>query len=133
LISITPLLHNSHTPSLLMKHRLLRVNKLVKRELSGIIAREITFDSAIVTINHVDVSPDLKNAHVFVSVLGSEVAASVMTKLDEHRAALQAELARHVVLKYTPHLVFHQDDSIQRGARVIEIMQELETPPPKNE
>ena len=133
MISITPLLHNSNTPSLLMKHRLLRVNELVKRELSGIIAREITFDSAIVTINHVDVSPDLKNAHVFVSVLGSEAAASVMSKLDEYRAALQAELARNVVLKYTPHLVFHLDDSIQRGARVIEIMQELETPPPKNE
>src|SRR6202011_4917816 len=98
-----------------MKHRLLRVNELVKRELSGIIAREITFDSAIVTINHVDVSPDLKNAHAFVSVLGSEAAASAISQLDEHRAGLQAELARHVVLKYTPHLVFHQDDSIQRG------------------
>ena len=43
-----------------MKHRLLRVNELVKRELSGIIAREISFDSAIVTVNHVDVAPDLK-------------------------------------------------------------------------
>jgi ribosome-binding factor A len=116
-----------------MKHRLLRVNELVKRELSGIIAREITFDSAIVSISDVDVAPDLKNARVFVSVLGDETAASVMAKLEAHRAILQAELGRHVVLKYTPHLVFHLDDSIQRGARVIEIMQELETPPPKNE
>jgi ribosome-binding factor A len=111
-----------------MKHRLLRVNELVKRELSGIIVREISFESAIVTINQVDVTPDLKNAHVYVSVLGGETPASVMTKLEEHRVALQAELARHVVLKYTPHLVFHLDDSIERGARVIEIMQELDTP-----
>lgn len=111
-----------------MKHRLLRVNELIKRELSGIVARELNFDSAIVTINHVDVTPDLKNAHVFVSVLGSGVSADVMTKLEEHRVTLQRELARHVVLKYTPHLVFHLDQSIERGARVIEIMQELDTP-----
>jgi ribosome-binding factor A len=116
-----------------MKHRLLRVNELVKRELSGIIAREISFESVIVTINHVNVTADLKNAHVFVSVLGSEAPADVMTKLEEHRVSLQAELARHVVLKYTPHLVFHLDHSIERGARVIEIMQQLDPPDPGNE
>ena len=116
-----------------MKHRLLRVNELVKRELSGIVARELNFESAIVTINHVDVTPDLKNAHVFVSVLGTGASDDVMTKLEEHRVSLQGELARHVVLKYTPHLVFHLDQSIERGARVIEIMQELDTPPSGNE
>ena len=84
-----------------MKHRLLRVNEVVKRELSGIIAREISFEGALVTINHVDVTPDLKNAHVFVSVLGSEKAESVMKKLEEHRAAFQSELAA------TRHLEIH--------------------------
>ena len=39
------------------------------------------------------------------------------------RGALQSELAKHVVLKYTPRLVFHLDDSIERGTRVIEILQ----------
>jgi ribosome-binding factor A len=116
------------TINLPMKHRLLRVNELVKRELSGIIAREVTFESALVSINHVKVTPDLKSAHVFVSVLGAESGATVMNKLEAHRAAFQAELARHIVLKYTPHLVFHLDDSIERGARIIEIMQELEAP-----
>ncbi len=111
-----------------MKHRMLRVNELLKRELSGIIAREMSFEGALVSINHVDVTPDLKNAHVFVSVLGSESGGSVMSKLASHRATLQAELARHVTMKYTPHLTFHLDDSIERGARVIEILQEIETP-----
>jgi ribosome-binding factor A len=50
----------------------------------------------------------------------------VVDKLEAHRAALQAELSRHVVLKYTPHLVFHLDDSIERGARVLEILQDIE-------
>jgi ribosome-binding factor A len=126
--------HHSNSPTLhffiadSMKHRLLRVNELVKRELSALIGREITFDSALVTINQVDVTPDLKNAHVFVSVLGNEPKASVMSKLEAHRTILQAELAKHVVLKYTPHLVFHLDDSIERGTRVLEILQKLETP-----
>lgn len=111
-----------------MKHRLLRVNELVKRELSALLVRELTFDSALVTISQVDVTPDLKNAHVFVSVLGNEPKASVLAKLEAHRTILQAELAKHVVLKYTPHLVFHLDDSIERGTRVLEILQKLETP-----
>jgi len=111
-----------------MKHRMLRINEVVKRELSGIIAREISFAGALVSINHVDVTSDLKNAHVFVSVLGSDSGESVLSKLVSHRATLQAELARHVTMKYTPHLIFHLDDSIQRGARVIEILQEIETP-----
>jgi ribosome-binding factor A len=109
-----------------MKHRMLRINEVVKRELSGIVAREINFEGALVSISHVDVTPDLKNAHVFVSVLGTEARESVISKLASQRAALQAELARHVTMKYTPHLIFHLDDSIERGTRIIEIMQEME-------
>ena len=109
-----------------MKHRMLRVNEVVKRELSGIIAREMSFEGALVSINDVDVASDLKNAHVFVSVLGTEAGESVISKLNSHRATLQAELARHVTMKYTPHLIFRLDNSIERGTRVIEIMQEME-------
>jgi len=111
-----------------MKHRQERVNELLKRELSILITREINFKDCLVTINQVDVTPDLKTAHVFVSVLGSEGRAGVMEELETHRAELQAGLAKHVVLKYTPHLVFHLDDSIERGTRVIEILRELEQP-----
>jgi ribosome-binding factor A len=41
---------------------------------------------------------------------------------------MQSELARHIVLKYTPQLVFHQDNSIERGVRVIDILQKIEIP-----
>ena len=109
-----------------MKHRLLRVNEILKRELSGLIAREMNFEQGLVSINQVDITSDLKNAHVFVSVLGT-TGASVINQLEAHRAALQAGLAKHVTLKYTPHLVFHQDDSIERGTRVNEIMQEIDS------
>src|SRR5438094_2204916 len=109
-----------------MKHRMLRVNEVVKRELSGIVAREVSFEGALVTINHVNVNPDLKSAHVFVSVLGSEKAETVMTRLEEHRVAFQAELARRVTMKYTPHLLFHLDESITRGSRIGELLQQID-------
>ncbi len=112
-----------------MKHRLLRVNELLKRELSALLVREMTFENLLVTVNQVDVTPDLKSAHVYVSVLGSEGRKEVLPKLEANRATLQADLSKHVVLKYTPHLVFHLDDSIERGARVLEILQEIEPPP----
>ena len=108
-----------------MKHRQLRVNELVKRELSSTITREINFEGALVSINAVDVAPDLKSAQVFVSILGAGNSKSVIDKLEAHRPALQAALSRHVVLKYTPHLTFHLDESIKRGARVLEIMDNL--------
>jgi ribosome-binding factor A len=111
-----------------MKHRLLRVNEVVKRELSTIITREMTFDDLLVTVNHVNVTPDLRSAHVFVSVLGKGSAIGVIQKLEANRVVLQAEMTKNVVLKYTPHLVFHLDESIERGARVFQILEEIQPP-----
>src|SRR5207253_10994710 len=116
-----------------MKHRMLRVNEVIKRELSGIVAREITFEGSLVSINHVNVSSDLKSAHVFVSVLGSESGQSVMNKLEEHRPALQSEIAGRVTMKFTPHLVFHLDESIALGSRVVEILQQIDADSEKPE
>jgi ribosome-binding factor A len=111
---------------------MLRVNEVVRRELSGILAREISFEGALVSINHVKVTPDLKSAHVFVSVLGSETGESVMKKLEEHRVAFQSELARRVTMKFTPHLLFHLDESIARGSRIVELLQQIDNDDAKN-
>jgi ribosome-binding factor A len=116
-----------------MKHRLLRVNEVVKRELSMIITRDMKFADVLVTVNDVDVTPDLRNAHVFVSVLGKGNHKAVIAQLDENRTILQAELSKHVVLKYTPHLSFHLDESIERGTRVFKILQEIEPAAPDEE
>jgi ribosome-binding factor A len=115
-----------------MKHRLQRVNEVVKRELSELISRELNFESEVlVTIPAVDISPDLKNCNVYVSVIGASYQKSdVITELEEeHRITLQRELSKRVVLKYTPHLHFKLDNSIERGNRVLEIIQDLDEPP----
>jgi ribosome-binding factor A len=114
-----------------MKHRLERVNELIKRELGELINREVSFEAALVTVQHVDITPDLKQAHVFVSVIGSEAEAKVaMRALHASRAVLQHLLSKRVVLKYTPHLHFKLDESIERGTRILE---QIEIPPDEPE
>ena len=113
-----------------MKHRLVRVNEVIKRELSEIISRAVNFNAqTLVTVHAVDITADLRQCHVFVSVIGKpDQKSRVLAELEEHRGTLQRELAKRVVLKYTPHLNFKLDDSIERGSRVLEIMQDLEIP-----
>ena len=115
-----------------MKHRLERVNEVLKRELGDLIRREFSFEAQLVTIQHVDVTPDLKHAHVFISVIGSEPAQrEAMAQLHDKRTTLQHELAKRVVLKYTPQLHFKRDESVERGTRILSILDELNLPEPE--
>ena len=111
-----------------MKHRLIRVAEILKRELSMVILREVPSDGALITVNAVDVSPDLRNATVHVGILGTATQQrQTLERLEQHRVVLQAETAKRVVLKFTPHLHFQLDESIERGSRVLDILDELDT------
>jgi ribosome-binding factor A len=111
-----------------MKNRLVRVAEILKRELSTVILREVPSDGALITVNSVDVSPDLRNATVFVGVMGTaSQQKQVLERLEQRRRVLQAETAKRVVLKFTPHLHFRLDESIERGSRVLDILDELDT------
>ena len=113
-----------------MKHRLERVNELIRRELSEIINREVTFHAALVTVQQVDITADLKHAHVFISVIGSEDdGKEAMARLHASRVNLQRLLSKRVVLKFTPHLHFKLDESIERGNRIIDLLGQIEIPP----
>jgi ribosome-binding factor A len=110
-----------------MKHRLERVNELIRRELGDLITREYRFESKLVTIQQVDTTPDLKHAYVYVSIIGAQTEAHHdMALLHDNRSQLQQTLAKRVVLKYTPHLHFRLDESIERGTRILNILDELE-------
>ncbi|MEI6070633.1 MAG: 30S ribosome-binding factor RbfA [Verrucomicrobiae bacterium] len=109
-----------------MNHRTERVSEVLKRELGVIILRELDFAAVLVTISAVDITPDLKQAHVYVSALGSpDQQRAVLEKLEKARAHLQSEVAKRLPLKYTPHLHFKIDEAIERGTRVLGIMNEL--------
>ncbi|HWB58559.1 MAG TPA: 30S ribosome-binding factor RbfA [Chthoniobacteraceae bacterium] len=111
-----------------MKHRLKRVQEVIKRELSELIQREITF-ATLVTVQDVESTPDLKHAYVFVSVLGSEEEKErALAKLHDNRKVFQAAMAKRVVLKYTPQLHFKFDEALERGTRVINLLEEIQIP-----
>jgi len=109
-------------------HRLLRVRELLKREIGEAVRREIPVETGgLITVNDVEVAGDLRNATVFISILGSpEQQRTGLILLQKHRARIQDLMAKGVVLKYTPRLRFVVDDSVARGNRVLEILAELE-------
>lgn len=103
-----------------------RINELVREVIGGAIASELE-DPRIgfVTVTAVETSPDLRSARVFVSVLGSEEERNAtLDGLASSHGILQAQIAREMRIKRTPTLTFHYDDSIERGARLSELLDE---------
>lgn len=113
-----------------MSQRLQRVQELLKRQLGEIVRREIPIEEGgMITVNEVVVSPDLHLATVYFSIVGSEDQKHRgLQLLKRDRKRIQSRLARLVVLKYLPRLRFVADDSIARGSRVLQIIEELENP-----
>ncbi len=105
-----------------------RVRELLKREIGEAIRREFNVSEAgLISVNDVDVAGDLKSATVFVSIFGNAAQQKRgIQLLEEHRGRIQGLVARAVILKYTPTLKFVFDDSIVRGNRVLQIIEELE-------
>lgn len=109
-------------------HRIERVRELLKREIGATIRREIPVNEAgLVSVNDVDVAGDLRSAMVFISILGNaDQQKRGLALLEENRGRIQNLVARSVVLKYFPTLKFVLDDSVVRGNRVLQIIDELE-------
>jgi ribosome-binding factor A len=115
--------------------RVQRVQELLKRQLGEIVHRELQLgEGSMITVNDVLVGKDLQVATVYVGIIGS--AEQIRTGLDllqKERKKIQALLGRAVVLKYTPVLRFVLDESVSRGNRVLEILDEIERSNPPNE
>ena len=114
--------------------RLQRVRELLKREIGEVIRREFDVTEAgLINVNDVDVAGDLHSAIVFISILGNATQQKRgLTLLAEHRKRIQGLVGRAVVLKYTPTLKFVTDDSVVRGNKVLEIIEELEKNDPSS-
>jgi ribosome-binding factor A len=112
-----------------------RVSELLKREIGTVLRRELSVEtSGVISVNQVSVAPDLKSAVVYVGFVGSDIQRKhAFDQLRKHRGRLQSQVAKSLVLKYMPHIKFVSDDSLQRGDRVLQILDELEKISPSDE
>ncbi len=111
--------------------RMVRVDALLLREIGALCEKLVVPHArALITITKVQCAPDLHDAQVFVSILGSEEQrAEAMRLMYRARKEMQRELSRSVILKFTPRLHFREDRTAEGAARVLAILDELELPP----
>jgi len=87
--------------------------------------------AGLVTVNDVALTGDLRAATVYLGILGSpDQQRACIDFLAKHRSRLQNMVAGAVILKYTPALRFVTDDSVERGNRVLQILEEIESAQP---
>lgn len=109
-----------------MSERMRRVNEAVREVLSEALPELKDPRIGFVTVTGVETSPDLRQARVFVSVLGNERARErTLAGLGAAHGLLQARIARELRLKRTPQLTFEYDQSVERGVRMSQLIDEL--------
>ncbi|SMO53885.1 30S ribosome-binding factor RbfA [Melghirimyces algeriensis] len=104
-----------------------RVGEQVKKELSYILQHEMK-DPRIgfVTVTAVDMSGDLQQAKVYISVLGEEEQKKqTLEGLDKAKGFLRTEIGRRVQLRHTPELTFKFDQSIEHGQHISRLLEEV--------
>ncbi|KOP25106.1 ribosome-binding factor A [Hapalosiphon sp. MRB220] len=110
--------------------RVSRVAELIKREVSQMLLNSIKDDrvgTGMVSVTDVDVSGDLQHAKIYVSIYGTEEAkAETMAGLKSATGYVRSELGARVRLRRTPEVVFIEDRSIERGTKVLSLLNQLE-------
>jgi ribosome-binding factor A len=106
--------------------RMRRVDEAVRAVLSDAIAKDLQDPRVgFVTVTGVKTSQDLRHARVYVSVLGDESArAESLAGLRSAHGFLQGRVAAELTLKHTPTITFEYDESVDRGMRITELIDE---------
>lgn len=109
--------------------RVSRVAELIKREVSQMLLNGIKDDrvgAGMVSVTDVDVSGDLQHAKIFVSIYGTEEAkAETMEGLKSAKGYVRSELGARMRLRRTPEVMFVEDNSIERGTKVLSLLNKL--------
>lgn len=110
-----------------MSQRISRINALLQREVSEQMRRYYRSETAAITISDVDCSTDLRNARIYFSVLGDEEqireAETLFRRIGKD---IRQRVSKHVILKYFPRFDYIYDPSLERGAGINEILDQLD-------
>ena len=109
-------------------NRIGRINEEIQKELSSLLrsVKDPRVQDTMISITHVETTPDLRYAKVYVSFLQEEKASDAMKGLKSAGGWLRRQLSSALQLRYTPELVWALDDSITYGAKLLELINSLE-------
>ena len=114
-------------------NRIGRINEEIQRELSALIPTvKDPRVRGMISVTAVDVTPDLKYAKIFISVLDKGDSGQVLKGLKSAAGYLRRELGGRLNLRHTPELSFVQDDSMAKGAKILEMLRDPEVVKPAN-
>jgi len=111
-----------------MTRRTERVNNLIRQEISELLQRQVKDPrlGSFVAVTEVSTSPDLRHAKIFISRIGSqEEKQETLSVLASASGFLRKELARRLRLRRIPELSFQWDDSIERGAHLLQLIDQI--------
>ena len=109
------------------ENRLNRINEELKKEISHIISFELKNPdiTGLISVTKVKITPDLKYAKVYVSLLNSKDEAKTMGALEQSAGFTRSLVAKRVNLRITPELIFEKDESMEYGMKIDSILKKL--------
>lgn len=109
------------------ENRLNRIDEELRKEISNIISFELKNPDAtgLISVTKVKVTPDLKYAKVYVSLLNSKSEEKTMEALKSSAGFIRSLIAKRINLRITPELVFEKDDSMEYGMKIESILKDL--------
>jgi len=109
-----------------MNNRIQRVNSLIKNELSQIFLKEVDFPKdVLVTITQVQVSSNLSQAKVYISVIPKQQIAQIFKILNRRIYDIQQKLNRRLKMRPIPRIKFVKEEKTVEAARVEELLEEI--------
>lgn len=107
--------------------RTVRVAEVLRKELSACMSHSLDLEDLLITISSVELSPDMRQAFIFVSTLNPELDQErALEMLNRNRKEWQSAIGRRLGLKFTPQLIFRFDDAVERGDRIMDILSQIE-------
>ena len=109
------------------QNRLNRINEELKKEISNIISFELKNPdvTGLISVTKVKITPDLKYAKVYISMLNSKNNEKTLEALKKSSGYIRSQIAKKVNLRITPELVFEEDDSLEYGMKIDSILKDL--------
>ena len=114
--------------------RVQRVREAIKQEASDVIRKMKDPRVAFVTVTDAEVSRDLRHVKIFLSVLGDDdKKRAAMEGLERATGYIRSEIGQRIRLRHTPEIIFRWDESLERGARISQLLRELKEETPDSE